>query len=312
MRIVFMGTPEFALPALEQLLSSNHRILAVYTRPDKPTGRGRKLLPPPVKEIAMSRGLSVLQPRSLTGTEETGRLAGLQPDLIVVAAYGLLLPQAVLDIPPFGALNIHPSLLPKYRGASPVAYAILNGDEETGVSIMLLDVGMDTGPILAQGRVPIDPKDTSETLEARLSRKGADLLMETIPAWSERRITPRPQDEQAASFSRPLTKAEGKIDWHLPAVELARRVRAFHPWPGCHTGWRGKVLKIIEATALPSSDAVEPGVVTALPVPAETPVGVGTGRGILALRHLQLEGKRAVTAAEFLRGQPDFIGQRLG
>ena len=311
-----MGTPRFAIPTLRRLIASEHQIAGVFTRPDKPAGRGQQPAPPPVKLAAGENGLAVFQPETLRDKAEIERLAGLEPDAIVLVAYGQMLPQAALDIPKFGCLNIHPSLLPKYRGASPIASAILAGDEETGVTIMLMNAGMDTGPILSQKRVSVSLRDTTETLEAKLADVGADLLMETITAWFARRLSPQSQNEEAATYTRPISKGDGEIDWHLSAIELDRKVRAFYPWPGCYTRWQGKSLKILGAIALPLSasigDSVEPGQVVMLASEPETPVGVVTSERILGLGRIQLEGKKAVSAAEFLRGQRGIIGQRLG
>ncbi|MFP3974600.1 MAG: methionyl-tRNA formyltransferase [Dehalococcoidia bacterium] len=310
MRIVFMGTPEFSVPALKKLIASEHDIIAVYTQMDKPAGRGKAPTPPPVKKVAEENGLTVFQPKSLR--DEAGRLRSLAPDIIVVAAFGQILPQSVLDIPGLGGLNIHPSLLPKYRGASPIASAILSGNEETGVTIMLMDTGMDTGPILAQRRIPIDSEDTAESLEGKLAEAGAELLMKALPEWAEGRITPQPQRDEEANYTSPLSKADGKMDWNLSAGELWRRVRALYPWPGCYTRWQGKMLKVLDAVPVPSTEGASPGVVVSLPDGAPAPVGVGTGEGILGLRRIQLEGKKAMSANDFLRGQRGFIGAKLG
>ncbi len=311
MRIVFMGTPEFSVPILEQLIGSEHQVVAVYTQPDRPAGRGRTLTPSSVKTVALAHGLPVLQPASLKGTAEVAELDELKPDAIVVAAYGQLLPQPVLDIPAFGCLNVHPSLLPKYRGASPIAAAILNGDEETGVTIMLLDAGLDSGPVLAQRAIAIEPDDTTESLGGKLARLGAELLVQTLPRWFDRSLTPEPQDETSATYTKLVAKEEGEINWQLSAVELWRRVRAFYPWPGCYTRWRGKQLKLLEAVPVTGGEGLEPGRVLSLSLEQEAVVGVATGAGILGLRRVQLEGKKAMEAADFLRGHRDFIGDRL-
>jgi methionyl-tRNA formyltransferase len=312
MRIIFMGTPRFAVPTLERLLASEHEIVGVWTQPDRSAGRGQKLVPGPVKSLAQAHGLAVFQPLTLKDPRAIEQITSLKPEIIVLVAYGQILPQAVLDIPKFGCLNVHPSLLPKYRGASPVASAILGGDKETGVTIMLMDAGMDTGPILAQRMADIYPTETAESLEGRLSETGAELLMETLPRWVGINLRPQPQVYAQATCSRQITKADGEVDWNLSAIELSRRVRAFYPWPGCYTQWQGKVLKVLEAVVLPSSERVEPGTVVALSSCPESAVGVMTGEGVLGLCRIQLEGKKAVSAAEFLRGQRDFIGQKLG
>jgi methionyl-tRNA formyltransferase len=304
-----MGTPEFALPILERLVSGGHEVLAVYTQPDKPAGRGRSLVSSAVKKAALDYGLPVWQPLSLRPPEEMERLANLRPEVIVVAAFGLLLPQSILDIPPLGCVNIHPSLLPRHRGPSPVAAAILAGDEITGVSIMLLDKGMDTGPLLAQQQVPVSPEDTTGSLAARLAQIGGQLLMQTLPLWLEGKLTPQPQDEAKATYSKLVTKEEGKMDWQRPAIELWRKVRAFQPWPGCYTTWQGRLLKIMETIPLPGGG--EPGRVIAIKETQGAPVGVQAGEGVLGLLQLQLEGKRAMSAEEFVRGQRGFIGALL-
>jgi methionyl-tRNA formyltransferase len=304
-----MGTPEFALPALDRLVSGGHEVLAVYTQPDKPAGRGRGLVSSAVKKAALDYGLPVWQPPSLRPPEERERLADLRPEVIVVAAFGLLLPQNILDIPPFGCLNIHPSLLPRHRGSSPVAAAILAGDEITGVSIMLLDKGMDTGPLLAQQEVTISPQDTTGSLMAKLAQLGGQLLMQTLPLWLEGKLTPQPQDNEKATYSRLITKEEGELDWQRPAIELWRKVRAFQPWPGCYTTWQGRRLKVMEVT--PLSGGGEPGRVIAIEETRGITVGVQAGEGVLGLLQLQLEGKRVMSAEEFVRGQRGFIGALL-
>jgi len=304
-----MGTPDFAIPALDSLALGEYEVVAVYTQPDRPAGRGRGLIPPPVKRAAAKYGLTVRQPLSLRQPEERESLADLSPEMIVLAAFGLLLPQAILDIPRFGCLNVHPSLLPKHRGASPVAAAILAGDEVTGVSIMLMDKGMDTGPVLAQQEAPVLPQDTTGSLTVRLAQIGAQLLMATLPLWLAGDITPQPQDNEKASYSQRISKESGSIDWHRPAVELWHRVRAFQPWPGCFTAWQGKILEVIEA--IPLAGEGEPGRVVAIEGGKPASVGVHTGEGVLGLLQLQLEGKRVMAAEEFVRGQRGFVGALL-
>jgi len=304
-----MGTPEFALPALDCLISGEHEVVAVYTQLDKPAGRGRRLIPSAVKKAALGYGLPVWQPLSLRQPEEIERLASLRPEVIIVAAFGLLLPQSILDIPPLGCLNIHPSLLPRHRGPSPVSAAILAGDEVTGVSIMLMDKGMDTGPLLAQQQVPVSPQDTTGSLTAKLAQLGGQLLMRTLPLWLEGKLTPQPQDNEKATYSKLIAKEEGEIDWHCPATELWRKVRAFQPWPGCYTTWQGRLLKVIETIPLPGGG--EPGRVIAIKETQGAPVGVQAGEGVFGLLQLQLEGKRVMSAEEFVRGQRGFIGALL-
>lgn len=305
MRIVFMGSPDFAATILSALIS-HHDVLAVYTQPDRPSGRGLTPAASAVKKLAAEQGIKVLQPKSLKSPEEASLLRDLKPEAIVVAAYGLLLPRAVLDIPPTGCINVHPSLLPLHRGASPVTAAILAGDAVTGVTIMLLDEGWDTGPILAQASLTIAPADTTGTLTSKLAELGAHLLLDTLPLWQRKDIARRPQDSTMATYSQTLRKEEGELDWRLMAAELERRVRAFLPWPGCYTRWRGKLLKVLKAHI--ASGRAEPGRVVGLEGGA---VAVGTGQDMLALEIVQLEGKKAMSIQEFLRGRRDFVGALL-
>lgn len=307
-RIVFMGSPEFAVPALEALADTYH-VVGVVTQPDQPAGRGRRLTPPPVKQVALERGLPLFQPQSLRTPEVLAQLAAWKPEVIVVAACGYILPQDTLDLPVHGCLNVHASLLPRWRGAAPVPAAILAGDEITGVTIMQMDAGVDTGPILAQREEPVLPNDTRVTLEERLARIGADLLVETLPAYLAGDRQPRPQPGERATYTRQLRKEDGQLDWSLPAAELDRRVRAFTPWPGAFTLWRGQQLKVLRAVPLPHwrGDA-PPGTVIALAGAA----AIATGEGALRLEELQLAGKRPMDVAAFLHGQRAFIGSRLG
>lgn len=309
MRIVFMGTPEFAVPSLEQLMLNRYQVVAVYTQPDRPAGRGRGLAAAPVKAAAGRWGLPLVQPVSLRSAEAVSQLADFHPDVVVVAAFGQILPQAVLDVPGRGCINIHPSLLPRYRGPSPVAAAILAGDDFTGVSIMLLDASLDTGPVLARAAVSVSPQDNTASLTGKLSLVAAHLLQEALHGWWRHEITPRPQNESEATYTALITKEAGEIDWKLPAREIWRRVRAYYPWPGCYTRWRGKQLKILEAIPLPGQGAGV-GQVVASPENGELPA-VGTGDGLLGVLRLQLEGRRAVAADEFLRGQRGFLGSIL-
>ncbi len=314
MRVIFMGTPEFAVPCLEHLILNQYQVVAVYTQPDKPVGRGRSLASPPVKRVALSWKLPVVQPVSLRKAEAVEQLASFHPDIMVVAAFGQTLPQSVLDIPKYGCINIHPSLLPRFRGASPVAAAILAGDDFTGVSVMLMDTGLDTGPILTRAQIFISAFDTTGSLTTKLSQVAARVLQEVLPCWLSGELIPQPQNEAEAVYSSPITKEKGEIDWHLPTIDIWRRVRAFHPWPGCYTRWQGRQLQLIEAVPLPQEGTLDAGQVVALTPTsgeAEAAFGVGTGDGILGVVKVQLEGKRAMSAAEFLRGQRQFIGAIL-
>ena len=310
-RIIFMGTPDFAVPILKYLLCSAYHVVAVYTQPDKQAGRGRQVIMPPVKRLAMVNSILVIQPETLKSTKILEEMAGLRPELVVVAAYGHILPQAILSLPKFGCLNVHPSLLPRHRGPSPIAEAILCGDEGTGVTIMLMDAGMDSGPILAQRKVNISPEDTAGVLTSRLAKVGGELLLETLPKWTSGKLEPRSQDEREATYSKPISKNDAEIDWHLPAMKLWLQLRAYNPWPGCHTLWKGKRLRVLAAIAL--SDVVKGrvGEVVALPKGISAQVGVVTGEGILGLCQIQLEGKRQMSVKEFVLGQRDFIGSIL-
>ena len=302
-----MGTPDFAVPVLSRLLEAEHDIAAVYSQPDRPSGRGHKLVQTPTKRFAEERGVEVRQPKSLRSEEEFAALAAFGPEVVVVAAYGLFLPPETLEVPPLGCLNIHPSLLPRYRGPSPVVTAILNGDEETGVTIMKLDEGMDSGPILAQERVSIDEEETTPVLTRRLFDLGADLLVDTLPRWSSGKIQATPQDESRATFTSLVKKEDGEIDWIDDAARIARMVRAYEPWPGTFTYWDGRLLKILGATSM-AGDA-QPSQVVAL---NDGRIGVGTGDGLLAVSNLQSEGRRPSDAQDFVRGYPDFVGAELG
>jgi methionyl-tRNA formyltransferase len=307
-RIVFMGTPAFAVPLLEQLAES-HEIVAVVTQPDRPAGRKRRLIPPPVKEAALIRGLPVWQPSTLRTPEAVAHLSALAPDVIVVVAFGQILRADVLAIPPHGCLNVHGSLLPKYRGAAPVPAAILAGEAETGVTLMQMDRGMDTGAIIAQARCPIAPDNTTATLREKLCHLGADLVLETLPRWLAGEIIPQPQNDSQATYCHPIAKSDGQLDWRRPARELERWVRAYIPWPTAFTHWQGRLFKVLRAAPMPEwhGDG-QIGQVVAL----KDGAGVITGGGALRLLHVQLAGKRAVTIEEFLRGQREFLGSVLG
>lgn len=306
LRTVMLGTPDFAVPTLLQLANTEN-VIAVFTQPDRPAGRGRLPLASPVKREAKARGIPIYQPRSLRKQPEVVEaLRALKPDLMVVAAYGLILPQTVLDIPVHGCLNIHASLLPKYRGASPIVSALLEGEHETGITIMLMDAGLDTGPILAQRAIAVNPEDNAELLEIRLSLLGASLLDETLPQWIAGDITPQAQDSTQATTTRLIKKEDGQINWNDPAAKIVRMVRAYTPWPGAYTSWRGQPLRILASresgeTGMPGQVSLQAGQLL-----------IGTGTGSLSVERLQLAGKRAMSAEEFVRGQRGFIGSQLG
>jgi len=309
-RIVFMGTPDFAVPSL-QAVARDHQVVGVVTQPDRPAGRGRRLVASPVKEAAEGLGLEVFQPPSLRRPEAVERLVAWRPDLVVVAAFGQILRPEVLAIPPHGCLNVHASLLPHYRGAAPIPAAILAGDERTGVTIMRMDEGLDTGPVLAQAGWPIGPEDTTGSLTADLARLGAARLVEVLPGWLAGRIAPRPQDDSQATYCRTLQKEDGLLDWALTAAYLERQVRACLPWPGAYTTWAGQRLKVLRARPLPGRPGpggAEPGRVVDL-APG---TGVVTGGGVLELLEVQLAGKSAMDVHAFAHGRRDFVGSILG
>jgi len=307
-RIVFMGTPEFAVPTLKAL-AAQHEVVGVVTQPDRPAGRGRECTPPPVKEAAQALGIDVLQPRSLRPPEVLDQLAAWQPDVIVVAAFGQILPPAVLDLPPHGCLNVHASLLPRYRGPAPISAAILAGDDETGVTIMHMDAGVDTGPSRARARQLIGPEDTTGSLTAALAHLGARLLTDTLPAWLAGEVEARPQDEALATYCHLLTKRDGEIDWSAPAAFIDRQVRATDPWPGAFTTWQGRRLKVVCARPRREWHGFgQPGRV----VEVSQGLGVVTGEGVLELLEVQLAGKKPMDILTFVRGQPELPGSLLG
>ncbi len=302
--VVFMGTPEFALPSLRALLA-RHEVTGVVTMPDRPSGRGRAPRPSPVKQLALEHGLPLLQPRSLRSDEAFADLCRWQADVYVVAAFGQILPQRVLDIPPLGSLNIHASLLPRWRGAAPMQAAIRNGDTHSGISIMQMEAGLDSGPVLAQQAVPLARDETAQSLHDRLAPLGAELLMAMLPDWLAGKIEAQTQDEAGVTLAPQLRKQDGLIDWSLTADSIERQVRAYTPWPGSFTAWDGRQLKILEATITTGTAA--PGQVVAY----EAGIAIGTGAALLLPRRLQLAGRSAQACAAFLRGQRNLIGAQL-
>ena len=298
------------VPVLDALLDAGHEVVGVYTRPDRSAGRGKRLAVPAVKRAGVDRGLPVFQPLSLKRDRESCmKLASTSLDAIVVAGYGMLLPAGILTSPRLGCLNVHPSLLPHYRGPSPVSWATLNGDAITGVTIMKLDEGMDTGPILAQREMAIGSDENAEDLTTRLFNIGSKLLVEILPRLDRGEIQAQPQDDSQASVTRRLSKEDGHIDWGRPASYIARQVRAYHPWPRAFTHWQSKLLWIVEASATESwtESQVSPGHVILLP----EGVGIATGEGTLMLSKVQLEGRRTVGAQDFVRGHREFVGSNL-
>jgi methionyl-tRNA formyltransferase len=311
LRIIFMGTPEIACESLQALIRSGcFQIPAVVCQPDQPKGRGLQVQAPPVKDLALREKITVLQPESVRDENFVQELGRLRPDLIVVTAYGQILPKAILDLPPHGCLNLHTSLLPRYRGAAPIQWALLNGDAETGVTLMKMDAGMDTGGILVQEKTAIRPADTAQTVHDRLGRMGAELLVKTIPEYVAGHVQPRPQPAAEASYAPKIRKQDGQIDWKQSAEAIWNRVRAMVPWPGAFTflpaGPRPQLLKIWAAEV-----AVQPGEPGQVLCADKSGILVGCGSGALRLCSVQREGARRMSAGEFLTGHPLARGQML-
>jgi methionyl-tRNA formyltransferase len=315
MRVVFMGTPEFALPSLGGLVEAGDEIALVVSQPDRPAGRGRRLAPPPVAAFARERGLPLFQPASLKPPEAFARVRDARPDVVVVVAFGLLLRREVLDLPPLGCLNVHASLLPRWRGAAPIPAAILAGDGETGVCLMRMEAGLDTGPILACAPTPIAPEDDTPTLTDRLALMGRDLLLETLPRWAAGAVAPRPQDDGQATYARRISREDARLDWSLSAIELWRRVRAYRGWPDAFTTWSGRQLKVLAAEPAPPGASIAPdlppGHVVLTELGGVRVTAVTTGDGTLVLRTVALAGRGSTDAADFVRGHRDFIGATL-
>jgi len=311
LRIVFMGTAELACASLKALLASaTSQVVAAVTRPDRPKGRDMKAQPTPVKTIAKEAGLPVLQPEKARDPNFLSELTGLKPDVIVVVAYGQILPQIILDLPTFGCINVHASLLPKYRGAAPIQWAILDNEPETGVSIMKMTAGLDTGDVLSRRATPIGPDETADLLHDRLAVIGAELLLETLAPYVAGAITPQRQDNTASSYARKIIKEDGRMDWSRPALELRNRMRAFTPWPGAFVNWsahgRSRLLKIWRAQIEPRQG--RPGEILEA---GKAALVVACGTDALRIEQLQLEGGRKMTAAEFLTGHELKAGDSL-
>lgn len=306
-RTVFMGTPDFALETLRGLIDARLNLVGVYTQPDRPKGRGNKLAAPPVKELAFEHNIPVFQPLKMRAKEAVAELQALAPDLIVVVAYGQILPQAVLDIPRFGCINVHASLLPKYRGAAPINKAVVDGETETGVTTMQMDIGLDTGDMLVKKKVKIEPNETAGELYDRLALVGRQAMDETIVKLLEGSLTPEKQDDALTSYASMMKKEDGLIDWSQPATVVHNQVRGLAPWPGAYTSLDGEVLKLA-GTVLGEGEG-EPGTVLSAD---KTGVLVACGEGAILLSELQLPGKKRLAAADFLRGQSLPAGTRLG
>lgn len=307
--LIFAGTPHFAASALQALLDAGHEIVAVYTQPDRPAGRGRRPQASPVKQLALEHGLPVCQPVNFKSGEALAELASWQADRMIVAAYGLLLPQKVLDVPRHGCLNIHASLLPRWRGAAPIQRAIAAGDTETGITIMRMDAGLDTGDMLLKLPCPIAPDDTGGSLHDRLAKLGGEAIVQALANLDN--LTPQPQDDSQATYARKLNKAEARVDWHKPAAQLAREVRAFNPWPISHTLLGDQPLRIWQAQAQPGEPGAPPGHVIRTDVDG---IAVACGEGSLLLQQIQPAGSKPMSAAAFLHGRPGRTapGMRLG
>lgn len=298
--IVFMGTPDFAVPSLDKLALSGHTISLVVTQPDRPKGRGRKLTPPPVKTTAIKRGLEVFQPASIKDEAIVERLHQTSADFFIVVAFGQILPQSLLALPKIGAINVHASLLPKYRGSAPIQWAIINGEEKTGVTTMLMDKGMDTGNILLVREMALSQEDTAATVHDRLAALGADLLMETLDAYVQNTIQPKPQDHTKATYAPLLQKNDGRIQWEQPAKTIAAFVRGMNPWPGAFATFGKNRIRIFKAAPLPLSTTQRPGTVVQ---GFSDELRVATGDGILSILELQLNSGKRLQVKEFLRGK---------
>ena len=319
MKIVFIGTPKFGAIILEKLAATEYKPVLVITSPDKPIGRKQILAPSQVKQSAQEHNIPIVQPKEIKNL--TPELKKLKPDIIIACAYGQIVPRDILEIPKYGCLNIHPSLLPKYRGSSPIQHAILNGDEETGITIIFMDEKMDHGKIISACRLPIPEEITLEKLSEKLARSGAGLLIKTIPEWVNNKIAAKSQDESKATYTKLLTKEDGKINWAKSAEEIERQIRAFAPWPGSWTSWeilkgaifkikilKAKVHKQKSSSVYPEKRQFRPGKVLVVP---QNEIGISCGKGFLVIKQLQIEGKNPSFAEDFLRGYPDFIHATL-
>ncbi len=299
MRIVFAGTPDFAATALKALLAAGHNVVGVYSQPDRPAGRGRKLMPSPVKQVALDAGLPVFQPDSLKPDDAQQELAALNPDVMIVAAYGLILPKAVLDIPTHGCLNIHASLLPRWRGAAPIQRAIAAGDGETGITIMQMDVGLDTGDMLLKTSTPIRPDDTGGRLHDRLAEMGGSAIVEALTSLSKGELTGEAQNDDEANYAHKLSKEEGHIDWTRSAPEIERLIRAFNPWPGTFTDLGDQRIRIHQAEALAQNSDKAPGTVLRR---EREGIDIACGTGSLRVTSVQLPGTRALSVNDLING----------
>ena len=308
MRIVFMGTPDFSVPALEALVEGGHEVVAAITQPDKPKGRGKAVLMTPVKEKAMELGIPVYQPVKVREPEFVEKLRQMEPDAIVVVAFGQILPKSILEIPRYGCVNIHASLLPKYRGAAPIQWAVIDGERESGVTTMFMNEGLDTGDMLEKEAVTLDTKETGGSLHDKLSAIGGRLILSTLKGLEDGTLKGTPQTDEGTCYAKMLKKSLGDIDWTMDAAAIERLIRGLNPWPSAYTCLHGKTLKIWDGDVLGREYGVEPGTVAEV---AKDRLVVQTGQGSLAIRSLQLEGKKRMDAGDFLRGYAVEAGTRL-
>ena len=315
MRIVFMGTPDFSVPALKALVEAGHQVIAVVTQPDKPKGRGKEVQMTPVKIQAMEYGIPVYQPAKVREASFVEVLQGMEADVYVVIAFGQILPKAVLELPKYGCINIHASLLPKYRGAAPIQWCVIDGERETGITTMMMDVGLDTGDMLEKAVIPIEEKETGGSLHDKLSMAGGDLILSTLKKLEEGTLVRTPQTDEGTCYAKMLTKSLGDIDWNQGAVSIERLIRGLNPWPSAYTMWNGKTIKIWAADVIAGREAAD--FLSESGVPAETGTAPGTvvcsdkrglvvctGGGLLSIRELQMEGKKRMDTPAFLRGYP--------
>ncbi len=308
-KIVFMGTPDFAVPSLQALIDSG-QLVGVVTQPDRPAGRGKSLRPPPVKEVAEAAGIPVYQPKSLRKESAAAPLYEWVPDLIVVAAFGQILRPHVLNLPPLGCVNVHASLLPRWRGASPIQHAILAGDTHTGVTLMQMDVGLDTGAMLVTEKIEIRADETAASLHDRLAELGGHMMQRYLDDLLQQRFEPVPQDDDLSTYAPMISKDDGRLDWSRTAAELDRQIRAMTPWPGAFTDWDGQLLKVLQASPINDSKLTDKLLGEVVEYDDKVVVAAAEGSGLI-LEQIQLAGKKAVAAADFVRGRPQFIGTQL-
>ena len=309
MRVIFMGTPDFSVGTLEALIRAGHQVVLAVTQPDKPKGRGGKMQFPPVKETALEHGIPVFQPRKVREPENIEELRKYQADVIVVVAFGQILPREILELTPYGCINVHASLLPSYRGAAPIQWAVINGEAVSGVTTMQMDEGLDTGDMLLKTEVPLEPEETGGSLHDKLAAAGASLCVRTLKALEEGTVTPKKQGESPTAYASMLKKEMGEIRWEEPAISIERLIRGLNPWPSAYTGWQDKTMKIWEAEVLEEDSGQEPGTVVRVDKDGFL---VQTGKGLLKVTALQIPGKKRMEADAFLRGYSMEPGEKLG